>query len=592
MEKRLLLFFALTFLIVTVWWRIYPPAKPAVEETPPASETSSGPENLPEAPKTTEKKGEAPKPSQPEEGKPEEASGAPEAVAQEKRSAGREETVVVKTDLYRMEMTNRGARIKHWTLAKYQDREGAPYEMVAQHASEFLGVGPLDVRLEGEGLQGRLSDVLFEIESPREVRLAVGEEAEIAFAWADGSGLEVEKRLKLTGGSYEVAVEISVRESGREIGKGVLYGPGIGDEVREGRYVGVEKGVMAARGDVDLYTASQVEEGEGEGVDVTATGVASHYFAGLMLPRGEGLYGASFEKATVPKREGESKDREVITAVLDAPRSPARFTLYVGPKKLENLEALAPGMGRIIEFGSWMRAPALLLRMGLMKIDGVVGNYGWSIVLLTVAINVVLLPLKHYSFVSMRRMQKLSPQIQHIRDRYKKVKPTDPRYQHMNQEIMNLYKEHKVSPVSGCLPMLLMIPFFFAFYRLLMASIELRQAPFVFWISDLSQFDPYFVLPIMMGVTQVAIQRMTPQTSADPMQAKIMQFMPILFTFILAWAPSGLVLYWFSNNLVSMGQQTVTNRILKNREEKAEEEEKAAKKQRKSKSKGKGGKTA
>jgi YidC/Oxa1 family membrane protein insertase len=162
----------------------------------------------------------------------------------------------------------------------------------------------------------------------------------------------------------------------------------------------------------------------------------------------------------------------------------------------------------------------------------------------------------------MRKMQKLAPQIQRIRDRYKKVKPTDPRYQQMNQEIMTLYKEHKVNPVSGCLPMLLMIPFFFAFYRLLMASIELRHAPFLLWIQDLSQFDPYFVLPILMGVSQIAIQRMTPQTTVDPVQAKIMQFMPIMFTFILAKAPAGLVLYWFSNNLVSMVQQVVTNRWL------------------------------
>lgn len=124
--------------------------------------------------------------------------------------------------------------------------------------------------------------------------------------------------------------------------------------------------------------------------------------------------------------------------------------------------------------------------------------------------------------------------------------------------------------------MLLMIPFFFAFYRLLMASVELRQAPFIFWIHDLSKYDPYFVLPILMGVTQVAIQRMTPQTTADPVQAKIMQFMPIMFTFILAWAPSGLVLYWFSNNLASVAQQVLTNRLLQRHEE--EEGSKSGKK--------------
>ena len=579
MEKRLLLFFAVTFLIVSMWWRIFPPPEPVDVETPPSSEAPSTTEDVP-VPSTG-----APRERimAPLDGEAEKSGPSATIPAYEKRGATLEQKVVVETDLYRMEMTNLGARITHWTLADYEDGTGAPYEMVAQHAASVVGVAPLDVRLEGETSNGRLSEALFEVASLRNIRLRAGEQGEILFVWADGKGLSVEKRLVATGGNYEVAVEISAREAGREIGKRVLYGPGIGDEERLGRYVGVEKGVVVSRGEVELFTAGEIEEGEGDGVSVTATGVASHYFTGLMLPSSEGLYGSSFEKAKVPAREGESKDRDVITAVLDAPRSPARFTLYVGPKKLEALEVLAPGMGRIIEFGDWMRAPALLLRMGLMKINTFVGNYGWSIVLLTVAINVLLLPLKHYSFVSMRRMQKLSPQIQHIRDRYKKVKPTDPRYQNMNKEIMGLYKEHKVSPVSGCLPMLLMIPFFFAFYRLLMASIELRHAPFLFWIGDLSQHDPFFFLPIMMGVSQVVIQRMTPQTSADPMQAKIMQFMPIMFTFILAWAPSGLVLYWFSNNLVSMGQQTVTNRFLKDREEKAAAEEKESKKGRKGK---------
>jgi YidC/Oxa1 family membrane protein insertase len=330
--------------------------------------------------------------------------------------------------------------------------------------------------------------------------------------------------------------------------------------------VGVEKGILASRGEVELFSASDLDE-VATAVSVEATGVASHYFAAILLPESSGLYGSRLSRATIPAvaqhEDGQArKEHEVIMAALEAPGSPAAFHLYLGPKQLELLEQLRPGLSRIIELGDWMWYPAILLRSGLVRLHQLVGNWGWAIVLLTVVINLFLVPLKHYSFVSMRKMQKLAPQIQRIRDRYKKVKPTDPRYQQMNQEIMTLYKEHKVSPISGCLPMLLMIPFFFAFYRLLMSSIELRHAPFILWIHDLSQFDPYFVLPILMGVTQVAIQKMTPQTTVDPVQAKIMQFMPIMFTFILAWAPAGLVLYWFSNNLVSMVQQVVTNRWL------------------------------
>ena len=156
-------------------------------------------------------------------------------------------------------------------------------------------------------------------------------------------------------------------------------------------------------------------------------------------------------------------------------------------------------------------------------------------------------------------------QIKRVQEKYRSLKPTDPKRKEMNQEMVALYREHNVSPIGGCLPMLLMIPFFFAFYRLLAVSVELRHAPFVFWVQDLSREDPYFILPILMGASQLVMQRMT-TTQVEGIQAKIMMFMPVVFTLILAWAPSGLVLYWFANNLISMGQQAVTIRIMDRRE--------------------------
>ena len=495
-----------------------------------------------------------------------EGAGAPEERRAEPKFAASEERVVVETDVYQLTFVNRGARLVSARLKAHDDDKGEPYELVSQVASEHRGSYPLDLRLPNPAQTEELRGALFAIESSGPLAISGSETAEVAFAWADGRGLEVTKRLRFDGASYGIDAEVSVRERGQEIAKEILYGPGLGPEVAKSQYVGAEKGVLASRGEVELFAAADLEEA-GTGVSVDAAGVASHYFVALMLPEAGGLYGARLSKTTLPAvangEEGKSrKEHDVITAALEAPGSPASFHLFLGPKKLELLEQLRPGLSRIIEFGDWMRYPALLLRTGLVRLHELVGNWGWAIVLLTLVINLLLLPLKHYSFVSMRKMQKLAPQIQRIRERYKKVKPTDPRYQQMNQEIMTLYKEHKVSPVSGCLPMLLMIPFFFAFYRLLMSSIELRHAPFLLWIHDLSQFDPYFVLPILMGVSQIVIQKMTPQTTVDPVQAKIMQFMPIMFTFILAWAPAGLVLYWFSNNLVSMLQQVATNRWL------------------------------
>ncbi len=548
MEKRLLLFFAVTFLLVSLWPRLFPPPAPPLPSASPVSD---------ELPVT-----ETVEPAE----VPVDGSADPAHEEIEPRVAEAEESLEVDTDVYRLTFSNRGAHLVSARLKAYEDGLGDPYELVSEDASRHADVYPLDVRVENAAKTGELRRALFEVRPSGPLTVSGSETTEVEFAWADGKGLEVSKRFRFHGASYGIDVAVSVRERGQEIAKQVLYGPGLGREVASGNYVGAEKGILAARGEVELFAADDLDDA-GTAVSVDAAGVASHYFAAIMLPEAGGVYGSRLSRTTIPAVAGgedgkPQKEHQAITAALEAPGSAAAFHLFLGPKKLELLEHLQPGLSRIIELGDWMRYPAILLRTGLIALYERVGNWGWAIVLLTIVINVLLVPLKHYSFVSMRKMQKLAPQIQRIKDRYKKVKPTDPKYQQMNQEIMGLYKEHKVSPVSGCLPMLLMIPFFFAFYRLLMASIELRQAPFMLWIQDLSQFDPYFVLPILMGASQLVIQQMTPQTTIDPVQAKIMKLMPIMFTFILAWAPAGLVLYWFSNNIVSMVQQVVTNRWL------------------------------
>lgn len=589
MEKRLLLFFGVTFVLVSLWPRIFPSPPPLEPSEPPGvvegvrdvarDSSTSAPDvsaTLPRGRKTEDP-----------------AADANDTVAVAvgvdnvaEVAAGSERTVVVETSMYEMKLTNRGARMLSFMLQEYRDNDGQPYEMLGQNASEQLNIRPLDVRLEDSRQTAAARDALFEVDAPAHLVVPDGEERVLEFKWSDGRGLEVTKRLTLVGGEYRIGVVVSVKMRGQEIAKSVLYGAGVGNEIAQSRFAGAEMGVVVIGSEAELFSAGDVKDGDGNLGNITATGVASHYFTALMLPeRSEaGSVDSRLEVATI-QQEGERGpnaedapevvDRDVITALLLTHTSPAVFALYLGPKKLELLQALGPGMDQIIEFGSWMRYPALVLRSWLLAIYGYVGNYGFAIVLLTVLINILLLPLKHYSFVSMRKMQKIAPQTQKIRERYKKVKPTDPRYAEMNQEMQALYKEHGVNPVSGCLPMVLMIPFFFAFYRMLMASIELRQAPFMFWIHDLSVYDPLFVLPILMGGTQLAIQKMTPQTSADPVQAKIMAFMPVMFTVMLAWAPAGLVLYWFSNNLVSMTQQKVTNRILKDKDASAGQSDRA-----------------
>ncbi|HTL30355.1 MAG TPA: membrane protein insertase YidC, partial [Tepidisphaeraceae bacterium] len=212
---------------------------------------------------------------------------------------------------------------------------------------------------------------------------------------------------------------------------------------------------------------------------------------------------------------------------------------------------------RAINFGTFQIIATPLLS-ALKWVHGFVGNWGWSIIVLTILINLAIFPLRHKSVVSMRKMQVLQPKMKAIQDRYAGLKVTDPERQKMNTEIMGLYKQEGVNPASGCVPMLLTLPVLFAFYSLLSQSIELRGARFGWWITDLSERDPYYITPILMALTMFWQQRVTPST-ADPAQQRVMMVMPLMFGVMFLAAPSGLVLYWFVGNLFAIGQQYFTN---------------------------------
>jgi YidC/Oxa1 family membrane protein insertase len=233
---------------------------------------------------------------------------------------------------------------------------------------------------------------------------------------------------------------------------------------------------------------------------------------------------------------------------------------FLGPKDFDILRDVEPQLVRAIDFGMFAALVVPLL-LALKWINGFIHNYGWSIVVLTILINLVIFPLRHRSMVSMRKMQSLQPEIKSIQDRYAKYKLTDPERQKMNQEMMALYKQKGVNPASGCVPMLLTLPVLFAFYAMLSVAIELRGAPFVGWIRDLSRHDPLYITPVLMGLTQFWQMRMTP-TTADPVQARMFMMMPIIFMVTSLWFPAGLVLYWFVSNLLAIGQQYLTNRII------------------------------
>jgi YidC/Oxa1 family membrane protein insertase len=287
-------------------------------------------------------------------------------------------------------------------------------------------------------------------------------------------------------------------------------------------------------------------------------GVDDHYFLTAILPGGQPVR-LGYEPVPVPVQGSESGLRFVgWHAQLTSAPSKARF--FLGPKDFDVLERVDPQLTYAIDFGMFRPLVVPLLR-ALKWVNGYVGNYGWSIIVLTVLINLAMFPLRHKSVVSMRKMQELQPEVKAIQDRYAKLKMSDPARQKMNVELMNLYRERGVNPASGCVPMLLTLPVLFAFYSMLSVAIEIRGAPFVGWIRDLSVYDPWFVSPVLMGLTQFVQTKMTPSTG-DPQQQRIMLFMPLIFMTMLIWAPSGLVLYWTVSNVWAIGQQIVTNKLI------------------------------
>lgn len=230
------------------------------------------------------------------------------------------------------------------------------------------------------------------------------------------------------------------------------------------------------------------------------------------------------------------------------------FSGFIGPKNHRDLAALNPELIDVIDYG-WFTFIAKPMFLLLQFIQGYVGNWGWTIVILTILIKLVLFPLSFKGMVSMQKLKDLAPKMKEIQVKYKDDK------QKQSMHMMELYKKHGANPMGGCLPLILQIPVFFAIYRVLLNAIELKGAPWMFWVHDLAEMDPYFVLPILMGATMYLQQKITPNTMQDEMQKKIFQFLPVIFTFFFLWFPAGLTLYWFINNLFTIGQQYYINSV-------------------------------
>jgi len=451
--------------------------------------------------------------------------------------------------------TNRGARLKSWRLKKYLDQQRQPQELVENQSPPHPL--PFTLQTTDDALNATLNDSLYSVsEVPSAV---IAAPTDVRFEYRNEAGVRALKEFHLTPDSYIVGFHEDVAAGDRAVSPAVVWGPAVGDVAEVSRYTQKAEGIFFQSGKAQRLSAKDITKQPLYEGEFLFAGVDDNYFMTVALPKG--AIRIMYQPVAIPPLP-PSKDapRDLVSFSIE-PKGTTQVQFFAGPKDFDVLSAIGPDVTRAINFGMFAVIVVPLLK-SLKWVNGYVGNYGWAIIILTVIINIVIFPLRHKSVVSMRKMQEIQPEVKVIQDRYAKLKATDPAKQKMNQELMSLYKERGVNPASGCVPILLTFPLIFAFYALLSTAIELRGAPFLGWIHDLSAHDPYYVTPVLMGISQLWQQWMMPSAGVDPAQQKMMMFMPIMFTFMFLWAPAGLAIYWLVSNVWQIGQQYLTNYMI------------------------------
>ena len=446
------------------------------------------------------------------------ADGSVEAV-----SAQQQETLRIHAENYTASVTNVGGRLQGFVLNQYQSAARTPLELVhpAAAAADALPFGietPSNPAIAAAANSALYElDVRGGVEGERERTARPGDPVVVTLRWADGRGAVVSKRIEFpaTGNQLRVRVDATLPGAAEMY---LTLGAGL-DEVEAGsRHVFLAEGALALVGeDIERWAPPEPESAIGVSGPVRWAGIESHYFLGAFLFDAPPAVQISSRRVnSVPP--SDEPQVALASVAIGIPPTGVVTGVYLGPKKFDYLLQQGYDIDRAVDFG-WLGVLARPLLALLVWIHSFVGNYGVAIILLTVLLRVVFLPLNHKSMVSMRRMQRLQPQMAAIRAKYKGSKELEQK-QKMNEEVMALYKREGVSPFGGCLPMLAQLPILFSFYRLLSVAVELRQAPFVMWVQDLSDYDPYLVLPLLMGGSMLVQQRMTPSPGADPMPAK------------------------------------------------------------------------
>ena len=527
---RLLLIVALAFTgfqLWEAWQKDYAPplAKQAVEAvsntpsvvSPPVSDAMPAPAPIPNTPPT--------------------ASAAASA-----------KSITASSDLFTLKISTAGGTIESASLLAYPTSSAAdapPVELLGSDASRiFIQESGLTG---SEGLPTHHSVFTADADT---YKMADGtEQLVVPLHWTDPSGVTVEKRIILTRGSYAITIEHEVSNNSSQALHAHLYQQLKRNDESSRRgmvYTFTGPAFSTPEKRFEKFKFKDIKDKPiAASADNAWIGIIQHYFVTALIPPTGAAY--QFYSKILDDSHYVVGYQGPEVDIAPSAKQTLSSRVYIGPKRHDIVSTIAPGLELSVDFGVlWFIAKPLFL--ALRYIHDHTGNWGWGIILVTLGLKLIFYPLSAAGYRSMANMRRVQPRMLALRERFK-----DDRAQ-LNQAMMKLYKDEKINPLGGCLPIVVQIPVFIALYWVLLESVEMRQAPFILWVHDLSEKDPFFVLPLLMGLSMWGQQRLNP-APLDPMQAKVMQVMPIMFTVFFAFFPSGLVLYWFVNNMLSIAQQ-------------------------------------
>ena len=544
MEKRVIVFLVLSLGIIFGYEylikelgllpepTISEEAEPSISET--SSPSSIGPESpTPGAPATTTIAPQKPSAGEVRSQDPRRESSAPEFI-------------VVETELYRATFTTRGAALTSWELKRYRSSsDGKSLVQLVRQRGKFAE--PLTVTVDDTSHSKELSEGIYRVEKDFTTLDQSHPTGHITFSYSNpATGVRLEKQLTFHTESY--VVDIALKSSG--LAEAVKLGLGTNFGVVDWGEGFI--GSVGAASLIDDKIEHDMPEAETEHKGpVKWVALQDKYFISALIPK--------TSASAWPKKQGDKLVSTAVRLPVDSSGAPLELQLFAGPKEFDTLQSLQIRLEDTIDFGwflfgSWdtVRAVAKPIFSVLRYINDYTHNYGLTIILLTIIIKVLFVPLQYKSYTSMKKMQGIQPKVAAVQEKFK-----DDR-ERLNKELIKLYRDHKVNPVGGCLPMVLQMPVFVSLFNILYMTIDLRQAPLGLWITDLSVQDPYYILPIVMGISMMVMQKIQP-TTMDPTQAKMMLMLPVAMTFLFVNFPAGLVLYWLTNNVLTIVQQFVTD---------------------------------